>query len=113
MGSNRNSFGSTNNKSNATLPKQSARQAGRIPSGKNEEQGSNRMRRLSSGNMGPQNALQRRRSPTGKEAPVATTIKESDGIKKKLDKFQQDVISICQEYDAIVAKQVKSRTDYL
>lgn len=54
------------------------------------------MRRLSSGNMGPQNALQRRRSPTlGKEAPIAVTVKDSETIKKKLDKFQQDVISIC------------------
>jgi len=34
-------------------------------------------------------------------------------IRKKLGGFQQDVISICQEYDTIVAKQMKSRTDYL
>lgn len=34
-------------------------------------------------------------------------------MRKRLNQYQQDVISICQEYDAIVAKQTKSRTDYL
>ena len=44
---------------------------------------------------------------------VSQSSKEADFIKKKLGQYQQDVIGICQEYDAIVAKQVKSRTDYL
>ena len=44
---------------------------------------------------------------------TATTCKEAEYIRKKLDKFQSDVIAICQEYDSIQAKQVKSRVDYL
>ena len=55
----------------------------------------------------------RKQSPALAVATTATTCKEAEYIRKKLDKFQSDVIAICQEYDSIQAKQVKSRVDYL
>ena len=46
------------------------------------------------------------------QQPVNQTCEEAQFVRKKLEKYQQDVIAICQEYDTIQAKQVKSRMDY-